>query len=173
MPSVSDQPQAPGGLVDEAWGLMVGVFIGHAGELARRRGDRGAHPSPAITLMRLHPDNPPSLGDLAKQMHCDASYATALADRLEERGLAERRVAAGDRRVKELVPTAAGLAARERLRTAYLTGPSGLADLTPEEAEVFHRIATKLSESIDPSLPSLLGLPVTGSPVPSSPFERT
>jgi hypothetical protein len=63
------------------------------------------------------------------------------------------------------VPTPAGLVARERLRTAYLTGPSGLADLTPEQAEVFHRIATRLSESVDPSLPYLLGLPVAAPPV--------
>jgi DNA-binding MarR family transcriptional regulator len=167
MASMSDLPPPPGGLVDEAWGLMVGVFMAMRASWLAAAGIEGLTPPQAIALMRLRPDDPPSLGDLAKQMHCDASYATALADRLEERGLAERRVSAGDRRVKELVPTAAGVAARERLHTAYLTGPSGLADLTPEEAEVFHRIATKLSESIDPSLPSLLGLPVTGPPVPS------
>ena len=165
MASVSDQPPPPGGPVDEAWGLMVGVFMAMRASWLAASTAEGLTPPQAITLMRLHADNPPSLGDLAKQMHCDASYATALADRLEERGLAERRVSAGDRRVKELVPTAAGLAARERLLRAYLTGPSGLADLTPEEAEVFHRIATKLSGSVDPSLPSLLGLPVIGPPV--------
>jgi MarR family transcriptional regulator, organic hydroperoxide resistance regulator len=56
-------------------------------------------------------------------MHCDASYATALADRLEERGLVERRVSATDRRVRELVPTAEGLAAQKRLRAAF-TSPA-------------------------------------------------
>lgn len=167
MVSVSDPSPPPGGLVDEAWGLMVGVFMSMRTSWLAAAVAEGLTPPQAITLMRLHPDNPPSLGDLAKQMHCDASYATALADRLEERGLAERRVSAGDRRVKELVPTAAGLAARERLHDAYLTGPAGLADLTTEEAEVFLRIATKLSESVDPSLPALLGLPVSGPRVPS------
>jgi DNA-binding MarR family transcriptional regulator len=166
MGRVSD-PSPPPGLAGEAWGLMVGVFMSMRASWLAAAGIEGLSPPQAITLMRLTPDNPPSLGDLAKQMHCDASYATALADRLEERGLAERRVSAGDRRVKELVPTAAGLAARERLLSAYLTGPAGLADLTPEEAEVFHRIATRLSESVDPSLPSLLGLPVSGPPVAS------
>jgi DNA-binding MarR family transcriptional regulator len=161
-----NDPSAPsGGLVDEAWGLMVGVFMAMRTSWLAAAAGEGLTPPQAITLMRLTPDNPPSLGDLAKQMHCDASYATALADRLEERGLAERRVSAGDRRVKELVPTAAGVAARERLLSAYLTAPAGLADLTPEEAGVFHRIATRLSESVDPSLPALLGLPVTAPPV--------
>jgi DNA-binding MarR family transcriptional regulator len=143
---------------------MVGVFMSmRAGWLAAAVAE-GLTPPQAISLMRLMPGDPPSLGDLAKHMHCDASYATALADRLEERGLAERRVSAGDRRVKELVPTPAGVAARERLRRAYLTGPAALADLTPEEVEVFHRIATRLSQSVDPSQPYLLGLPVSAPP---------
>ena len=167
MGPVSDPSPPPGGLVDEAWGLMVGVSMSMRAAWLDAAAAEGLTPPQAITLMRLHPDNPPSLGDLAKQMRCDASYATALADRLEERGLADRRVSAGDRRVKELVPTAAGLAARERLHNAYLIAPAGLADLTPEEAEVFHRIATKLSESVDPSLPALLGLPVSAPPVAS------
>ncbi len=164
MGPVSDPSPPPGGLADEAWGLMVGVFMSMRTSWLAASAAEGLTPPQAITLMRLTPDDPPSLGDLAKQMHCDASYATALADRLEERGLAERRVSAGDRRVKELVPTPTGLAARERLRSAYLTGPAGLADLSPEEAEVFLRIATRLSESVDPSLPSQLGLPVTAPP---------
>lgn len=167
MRAVSDPSPPSAGLADEAWGLMVGVFMSMRTSWLAASAAEGLSPPQAITLMRLRPDSPPSLGDLAKQMHCDASYATALADRLEERGFAERRVSTGDRRVKELVPTPAGLAARERLRTAYLTGPSGLADLTPAEAEVFHRIATRLSESVDPSLPYLLGLPVTTPPVAS------
>ena len=41
-------------------------------------------------------------------MACDASYITAVADRLEELGLAVRRNAADDRRVRELVLTAKG-----------------------------------------------------------------
>ena len=43
----------------------------------------GLTPPQAVSLMRLSADDPPSLGELARQMHCDASYATALADRLE------------------------------------------------------------------------------------------
>jgi DNA-binding MarR family transcriptional regulator len=167
MSPVSDPTPEWRSAADEAWGLMVGVFMSMRASWLAAAAAEGLTPPQAITLMRLIPDNPPSLGDLAKQMHCDASYATALADRLEERGFAERRVSAGDRRVKELLPTRAGLVAQERLRTAYLTGPSGLADLTPEEAEIFHRIATRLSESVDPSLPYLLGLPVTAPPVAS------
>jgi DNA-binding MarR family transcriptional regulator len=167
MGPVSDRSPSSSGVADEAWGLMVGVFMSMRASWLAASVAEGLTPPQAITLMRLRPEDPPSLGDLAKQMHCDASYATALADRLEERGFAERRVSAGDRRVKELVPTPAGLVARERLRTAYLTGPSGLADLTEEEAEIFHRIATRLSESVDPSLPYLLGLPVTAPPVAS------
>ena len=167
MASVSDQPPPPGGLVDEAWGLMVGVFMAMRASWLAASAAEGLTPPQAITLMRLHADNPPSLGDLAKQMHCDASYATALADRLEERGLAERRVSAGDRRVKELVPTAAGLAARERVlrRLPHRPVRAGRPHARGGRGLPPHR--HRLSESVDPSLPSLLGLPVIGPPVPS------
>jgi DNA-binding MarR family transcriptional regulator len=39
---------------------------------------------------------------IAGRMHCDASNLTGIVDRLEGRGLVERRVRADDRRVNDL-----------------------------------------------------------------------
>ena len=98
-------------------------------------------------------------------MACDASYATALADRLEERGFVERRTSAADRRVKELVPTAAGIAAQERLRAAFTAPPPGLADVPLEDQEAMLRVARALSAQIDPELAARFGLaPETALP---------
>ncbi|MDP8961795.1 MAG: MarR family transcriptional regulator [Actinomycetota bacterium] len=55
---------------------------------------------------------PRSMGELAGALRCDASNITGIIDRLEERGLVERRVASDDRRVKNVVLTREG----ERLR---------------------------------------------------------
>lgn len=47
---------------------------------------------------------------LADRLGCDPSNVTGLADRLEERGLVERRRSEHDRRVTELIRTGAGSA---------------------------------------------------------------
>jgi DNA-binding MarR family transcriptional regulator len=51
---------------------------------------------------------PVPMRDLACRMRCDASNVTGIIDRLEDRGLVERRAEPGDRRVKSLVATPRG-----------------------------------------------------------------
>lgn len=145
----------------EAWATLVGLWF------ARRRvwldvaAREGLTSPQAISLMRLQPHEPPSLGDLARHMNCDASYATALADRLEERGLVERRVSETDRRVRELVLTPAGLEVQQRLREAFTVPPAGLEDLPAEDAEALMRIAERLAERADPEVAASLGVPAS------------
>jgi DNA-binding MarR family transcriptional regulator len=50
-------------------------------------------------------------------MGCDASFITAIADSLESHGLLRREPGQRDRRVKNLVLTEQGKAAKERLMT--------------------------------------------------------
>ena len=63
---------------------------------------------------------------LADEWGCDASNATWIVDRLEKRGYAERRSKPGDRRVKLVVLTAAGLKARQRLLEGMYNPPAEL-----------------------------------------------
>jgi DNA-binding MarR family transcriptional regulator len=56
-----------------------------------------------------------SMKELAQHMGCDASFITSVADTLERRGFARREPSQRDRRVKNLVLTEAGIAAKERL----------------------------------------------------------
>ena len=53
--------------------------------------------------------------ELAQRMGCDASFVTAIADALERHGLARRAPSERDRRVKHLLLTEDGIAAKERL----------------------------------------------------------
>lgn len=149
----------------EAWAILVGVSMGQRKMWLEAGQAEGLTPPQAMTLMRLSPEDPRSLGDLAKHMHCDASYATALADRLEERGFVERRVSATDRRVRELVPTPEGVAAQRRLREAFTTPPVGLDDLPEEDQLTLLRIAEHLAERADPEVARALGMPVRDAPV--------
>jgi DNA-binding MarR family transcriptional regulator len=56
-----------------------------------------------------------SMKELAQQMGCDASFITTVADTLERRGFVRREPSQRDRRVKNLVLTDEGIAAKERL----------------------------------------------------------
>ena len=64
-------------------------------------------------------------------MRC--SNATWIVDRLEARGLAERRARAGDRRVKLVVLTAAGVRTRDKLRAATYEPPPKLLASPPHD----------------------------------------
>jgi MarR family transcriptional regulator, organic hydroperoxide resistance regulator len=59
--------------------------------------------------------DPVPLRQVAGRLHCDPSNVTLLADRLEEKGLAERRPHPDDGRVRTLVLTPAGEDIRGRL----------------------------------------------------------
>jgi DNA-binding MarR family transcriptional regulator len=59
-------------------------------------------------LRRLHHHGPSPMRRLAEQMDCEASNLTGLVDRLEARGLVERRPDPADRRVRLLALTSEG-----------------------------------------------------------------
>jgi DNA-binding MarR family transcriptional regulator len=86
----------------------------------------GLTPPDLLALFKLDFDDPASSGspipgvamkELAQRMGCDASFITTIADNLEAHGLIRRQPGQRDRRVKHLVLTPEGIAARERLLT--------------------------------------------------------
>jgi len=66
-------------------------------------------------LTALDPDVPRPMRALAQAWECDASNATWIVDRLEERGFVERRAVPGDRRVKAIVLTPLGMKTKGEL----------------------------------------------------------
>ena len=88
--------------------------------------------------------------DLAGRLHCDPSNVTFLADRLEERGLLERRPDPSDRRVKLLALTPAGLAVRMRIVQAAATS-SPLARLSLADQQ---RLCRLLDKCLQPEQPA-------------------
>ena len=73
----------------------------------------GVTPSDLLALFKL--DGALPMKELAQRMGCDASFVTSIADTLERHGLAKREPSQRDRRVKNLVLTPEGIAAKERL----------------------------------------------------------
>jgi MarR family transcriptional regulator, organic hydroperoxide resistance regulator len=71
---------------------------------------------PTFFLKVLHMlDCPMAMKDLGRRMRCDPSFVTIVADTLEKRGLARREPRPGDRRVKTLILTSAGLELKQRI----------------------------------------------------------
>jgi DNA-binding MarR family transcriptional regulator len=83
----------------------------------------------AHALRMLDPEEPMPMSALAERLFCDASNVTGIVDRLEARGLVERRSAKGDRRVKALTITAAGVELRVEVLEIMSEPPEAIAAL--------------------------------------------
>jgi DNA-binding MarR family transcriptional regulator len=95
--------------------------------------EMGLTPQQAHALRSLDPARPVPMRELAAGIMCDASTLTGIVDRLEDRGLVERRPNPDDRRVKGLVVTPAGIEIRDRIWQEVLGHAPHLAVLSPEE----------------------------------------
>jgi DNA-binding MarR family transcriptional regulator len=90
------------GLVKQVGGIAQGIAT-----------EFGVAPHDLLAMFKL--DHVLSMKELAQQMGCDASFITTVADTLERRGFVRREPSQRDRRVKNLVLTQEGIAAKERL----------------------------------------------------------
>jgi DNA-binding MarR family transcriptional regulator len=108
----------------------------------------GLAPKQLGVLWRLEPGAEMPMGALAESLYCDASYVTDLVDRLEQRGLIERRSSSQDRRVKLIALTPLGEMTREQALELLYDPPEELANLEPAEQEELARLLRKaLGES--------------------------
>lgn len=118
-------------LAAEVWKLMAdfsAANIRHSAQ-ARLMEEIGLTPAHFRALSILDPDEPRPMRAMASTLCCDASMATWLVDRLEERGLVERRTPPSDRRVKTVVLTPLGIKTRDRLRQSFYDPPAALRGL--------------------------------------------
>jgi len=85
-----------------------------------------------------------TMGTLAAEWTCDASNATWIVDRLEKRGLAERRPVAGDRRVKMVFLTPLGQKTRDAVMAAFYEPPPEILTLSRNDLEALEEIFARL-----------------------------
>jgi DNA-binding MarR family transcriptional regulator len=108
------------------------------------------HPGALKAMLSLDPEDPPSMREIAEGMHCDASYVTSLVDDLEQLGYVERQVSPADRRVKLVVLTSDGRAARDRALDVMLRPPKALDTLTAAETRQLTAIMRKVADQYPP-----------------------
>jgi len=97
----------------------------------------------AHALRMLDPDEPIAMSALAQRLFCDASNVTGLVDRLEARGLVERRSAENDRRVKALTLTPAGVALRDQVLAVMSEPPEAIAALAAADQRALRDILAR------------------------------
>ncbi|MGI5208087.1 MarR family winged helix-turn-helix transcriptional regulator [Spirillospora sp. CA-108201] len=114
----------------EVCGLVNGLAQQIADHVRERAVALGLTAAQATALREM--TGPMTMRELADRMSCEPSNATFVIDKLEKRGLVERRAHPTDRRAKQLVLTADGGELRERLLD-LLVQDSPLGGLTPRQ----------------------------------------
>lgn len=124
----------------EAWRLILDLGGTHRATIMATAAEHDLSPPQLFLLRRLEPGKPTAMSELAAHFGCDASNITGLVDRLETRGLLERRVPAHDRRVKQIVLTEAGEVLRAEALARVHTPPAALDRLSAEDVRALRDI---------------------------------
>jgi DNA-binding MarR family transcriptional regulator len=118
----------------EAWALIWRIVQANKPRMVRLAQELDLAPMQLHALRILEPGKEVPMRALARSLFCDPSNVTGIVDRLEVRGLIERREADHDRRVKILTLTDQGRLVRERANRRMQEPPPELAAL-PREAQ--------------------------------------
>ena len=129
--------------LNEAWPGLVGLIMQQRWRWAEVADRLRISQAGLRGLLAIDPEQPRSMGDLARELNCDRSYVTAIVDDLERAGLAERRVSAEDRRVKTIALTAAGGRALRTVQDSLMRPPAELAALTPAQQRTLANLVRK------------------------------
>ena len=124
----------------EAWNLVWRIFTADKPRRMAVFSELGLSFQQSMALMHLEADAPVQMSALAAALQCDNSNVTGIVDRLEAAGLAERRAAERDRRVKTVVLTPQGEAVRDEVRRRAGTPPPEIARLSDADAEKLREI---------------------------------
>jgi MarR family transcriptional regulator, organic hydroperoxide resistance regulator len=116
-------------IVEHLFGLVDRLRVGFETTAA----DFDLSVAQAKALRHLAQVGPVPMRELACRLRCDASNVTGIIDRLERRGLVERRASPSDRRIKSLVTTRQGDEVARALWIEVRARALALLDLSDDE----------------------------------------
>ena len=105
-------------------------------------------PHDLLALFKL--DAGLAMKELAQRMGCDASFVTAVADTLEKRGFIRREPGQRDRRIKYLMLTPEGSAAKERMMAQLAAKMPWCYALDESERRCFLGLLQKMLDTPQP-----------------------
>lgn len=110
----------------------------------------GLTPPQAGTLYHIGmTGNGLAMSALANTMHCDPSNVTGIVDKLEARGLVQRRAAESDRRVKRLVLTAEGGRVRDKLSARLMEPAEWMLKLSATDQRALRDILVRAAATLE------------------------
>jgi DNA-binding MarR family transcriptional regulator len=134
----------------EAQQLFFEIGMVQRGRVGAALAELGLTFAQAHALRLLDPEHPLPMSALADLLVCDASNVTGIADRLEARGLVERRSTGGDRRVKVLALTPAGGELRARVYELMSEPPAAITALSESDQRTLRDILRRAAEHLHP-----------------------
>ena len=129
--------------------LLLRWFFAQRARLPALAAEFDLSPVQCQVLRVIEPEAGVAMGRLAETLSCDASNVTGLVDRLESRGLIERRPSAEDRRVRVLVLTQAGVRLRASLIRRLTDPPDPLTRLSAADQRALVRILERLVRDVE------------------------
>lgn len=125
----------------EAWSLALEiVFSEKPPRVPAVASEFDLSPMALKLLYTLEPGAAEPMSVLAETLFCDASNVTGIVDRLEARGLIERRDSPRDRRVKLIALTDDGAILREQIRQRLHEPPEQIAALSRDDKRTLRDI---------------------------------
>ncbi|MFD5566455.1 MarR family winged helix-turn-helix transcriptional regulator [Streptomyces cadmiisoli] len=130
-------------------GSVVALYHEEFEEAANEHRLTGAQ-AKLLSLLSLEPL---PMRKLAHKLKCEPSNVTGIVDRLESRGLAERRPDPGDRRVKLAAATDEGRRVARSMRESLRFAREPLAGLSEEERLTLRDLLRRMVETGSPQDP--------------------
>ena len=131
----------------ESWNAIAKLFLSQQRHRDVVAAELGLNMTEMIPLFHLDPQGGISQRELAQEWSCDPSWVTNRIDRLEELGLAERKVSPTDRRVKEVWLTDEGRARRAKGMAGFGKPPAELLSLPATDLKALAQIMTKVDQA--------------------------
>jgi MarR family transcriptional regulator, organic hydroperoxide resistance regulator len=130
MPAKRMRAKSP---AEEAWALLWEIMQANKPRMMELARELDFSPVQLHSLRMLEPDRETPMRALAQQLFCDPSNVTGIVDRLEARGLIERRGSETDRRVKTVRLTHEGERVRREVMRRTAAPPPEIAALPLEQ----------------------------------------
>lgn len=137
----------------EAWGALLDLTMGQRNRFFGILQGFGLTPGDLRALFALDQETPRPMRTLARAWACDASNVTWMVDRLESRGLVERRMLPSDRRVKMVALTPLGASTKAELFTRLHEPPADFLALDRATLQALRDALARLPASLSATDP--------------------